>query len=192
LSADGGCDLLEAVSAPRMTSPAPIPARPRRRMRSVAGFTILELGIVTVILGLISGVAMPAYQRIQRNSRFGVLNNDFRVFASAFQQYNTVNATWPAYNAAVGTFPAGMDQYLRKSNWGTPTVFRGYYNWDYNITHNGVKVKAAIAIYSTAQSTFVMTQAEMQQFDNRYDDGNLKTGNFQMGFQNSPVYVIEK
>jgi type II secretory pathway pseudopilin PulG len=165
---------------------------PVSRLRSIAGFTILELAIVTVILGLLSGIAVPGYRRIQRNSRFGVLNNDFRVYASAFQQYSTVNGAWPAYNATIGTFPAGMDQYLRKSNWTVPTVFRGYYNWDYNITHNGKKVKAAIAIYTAKGSTFIMTQAEMLQFDQRYDDGDLTTGYFQKGFKNSPVYVIEK
>ena len=175
-----------------MTLPALTSTRPASRLRSVAAFTILELAIVTVIIGMITGIAVPGYRRIQRNTRFGVLNNDFRVFAGAFQQYNTVNGAWPLYDATVGAFPAGMEQYLRQSNWNKPTVFSGYYNWDYNITHNGAKVKAAIAIYSSATSTFVMTQAEMQDFDNRYDDGNLRTGYFQMGYQNSPVYVIEK
>ena len=185
-------DLLAGVSASWMTLPAStLPCR-TRRLRSVTAFTIIELAIVTVVIGLITGIAVPGYRRIQRNTRFGVLNNDFRVFAGAFQQYNTVNGAWPVYSATVGTFPPGMEQYLRQSNWTKPTVFSGYYNWDYNIMHNGAKVKAAIAIYSVPGSTFVMTQAEMQQFDTLYDDGNLGTGYFQMGYQNSPVYVIEK
>lgn len=144
-----------------------------------------------VIIGLLSSLALPAYQRIQRNSRFGVLNNDFRVFAGAFQQYVTANGAWPAYTTATGTFPAGMQDYLRSSNWNTPTVFGGYYNWDYNITHNGRKVKAAIAIYTANGSPVHMTQAEMLTYDRQYDDGNLTTGSFQMGYQNCPLHVIE-
>lgn len=161
------------------------------RFRSDAGFTLLELAVVVTIIGVLSAIALPAYQRIQRNTRLGALINDYRVFAGAFQQYSAVNAAWPAYGGPTGDFPQGMEPYLRTTNWNQSTVFGGHYNWDRDITHNGRKVKAAIAIYAAEGRPLTMTESEMQLFDRRYDDGNLTTGTFQRGFGNSPLYIIE-
>lgn len=161
------------------------------RLRSASGFTLLELALVVTIIGIISAIALPSYQRIQRNTRFGALINDYRVFVGAFQQYSAVNAAWPAYGGSAGEFPQGMEAYLRATNWNQPSVFGGHYNWDRDVIHNGRKVKAAIAIYPTEGSPLTMTESEMQLFDNRYDDGNLATGAFQRGFGNNPLYIIE-
>src|SRR5688572_4676408 len=128
-----------------MAQSSTLPARPL----TSAGFTLLELAVVVTILGLITAIALPAYARIQRNARFGVLINDYRVLTSAFQQYSAVNAAWPAYSSTQGAFPQGMEEYLRTTNWDQPTVFGGRYNWDQGVTHNGRKIKAAIAIYAT-------------------------------------------
>lgn len=174
-----------------MSSPTPTTLGPAGRIRSCAGFTLLELAIVVVIIGLISSIAIPSYQRIQRNSRYGVLMNDFRVFASAFQQYNAVNAKWPAYSSTKNAFPAGMNEYLRRTNWTQRTVFGGNYNWDYNIKHNGRKVTAAVAVYKATKFPLTMTAAEMLAFDRKFDDGNLTTGNFQKGFQNCLLYIVQ-
>lgn len=166
-------------------------ATPSNRHRSVRGFTLLELAVVVTILGIISGIALPAYQKIQRNTRLGALINDYRVFTSAFQQYSAVNAAWPAYSGTQGAFPAGMEEYLRTTNWSQPTAFGGRYNWEQDVTHNGRKVKAAIAIYGADDRPLTMTASEMEVFDERYDDGNLTSGYFQKGYQDCPLYIIE-
>lgn len=161
------------------------------RAQTNSGFTLLELAVVVTILGLITAIGLPAYARIQRNTRLGALINDYRVFASAFHQYSAVNAAWPAASRTQGEFPQGMEEYLRTTNWHQPTVFGGHYNWDRDVTHSGRKIKAAIAIYSDDGSPLTMTPTEMQLFDERYDDGDLETGYFQQGFQNCPLYIIE-
>jgi len=172
--------------------PPPAPStKPIPRLRSCAGFTLLELAIVIVIMGMITSIAIPTYRRIQLNSRYSVLINDFRVMTSAFQQYYAVNAKWPANSVAKNTLPTGMNEYLRQTNWERPTVFGGYYNWDYNIKHNGRKVTAAVAVYKAAKSPLTMTAAEMLQFDRKFDDGNLNTGSFQKGNQNCLLYIIQ-
>jgi hypothetical protein len=84
-----------------------------------------------------------------------------------------------------------MANYLRSPNWTQPTPFGGYYNWDYNVTHQGRVVKAAIAIYAQPGAPVTVTQAQLLEFDKRYDDGNLSTGQFQTGFQNCPLFIIE-
>ena len=145
-----------------------------------------------IIVGLLAALSLPALKKVTRSARNAAVMNDFRVFAGAFQHYASENGgQWPADQAAGTTFPAGMANYLRTSNWGTPTRFGGYYNWDYKQTHQGRVVKAAIAIYGTASSPVTITTAELLEFDKKYDDGNLATGSFQQGYLNCPLYIIE-
>jgi hypothetical protein len=118
--------------------------------------------------------------------------NDFRVFTASFQHYASDNGgKWPADQATGTAFPAGMTNYLRTSGWGSATRFGGVYNWDYNQTHNGTKIKAAVAIYGTASAPLTITAADRLEFDRKYDDGNLTTGIIQQGYQNCVLYIIE-
>lgn len=185
----GGGAIMTGISPPMMMlSPAgrlhAFPERPR-------GFTLLELSIVLAIMGIITAIALPAFQRMQRNSRFSVLNNDLRVFTGAFQHYYSANNRWPLVTTSVGTIPEGMQDYLRTTSWTGTTSFGGGYVWEQDVTHNGRKVRAAISILPTEASPVRMTQVEMKSFDELYDDGNLATGAFQAGYLNLPLYVIE-
>ena len=169
-----------------------LPSRRARRFFSAAGFTLVEIGVVVTIIGLLAALSIPALKKARISARNARVMNDFRVFAGAFQQYAADNGgNWPADQATGAVMPAAMKNYLRTSNWVTPTPFGGYYNWDYNQTHNGRVVKAAIAIYGTAGSPVTITTAELLEFDKKYDDGNLTTGSIQQGYQNCPLYIIE-
>jgi type II secretory pathway pseudopilin PulG len=163
-----------------------------RSYRSRAAFTLVEIGVVMVIIGLLASLSLPALKKITRSARNAAVLNDFRVFAGAFQHYASDNGgAWPADQATSTAFPSGMTNYLRTSGWGKPTRFGGVYNWDYNQTHNGRKIKAAVAIYATAAAPLTITTAERLEFDAKYDDGGLTTGNIQQGYQNCVLYIIE-
>jgi type II secretory pathway pseudopilin PulG len=168
------------------------PLSPSRSRRAAAGFTLVELGVVVLIIGLLATLALPAIKRVMFSARNAAVLNDFRVFAGAFQHYASDNGgAWPADQATGTAFPAGMANYLRTSGWGKATRFGGVYNWDYNQTHNGRTIKAAIAIYGTAGAPLTITAADLLAFDRKYDDGNLATGNIQQGYQGCVLYIIE-
>lgn len=147
--------------------------------------------MVLAIMGVVTAIALPAFERMQRNSRLSALGNDLRVLAGAFQHFNSATGGWPPLSTEVGVVPTGMQDYLRETNWTRLTAFGGGYVWERDVTHNGRKVRAAIALQSTEASPVRMTAAEFARFDEQFDDGNPSTGFIQAGYLNLPLYVIE-
>jgi type IV pilus assembly protein PilA len=74
-----------------------------KNIRSNKGFTLVEIMIVVVIIGLLAAMAIPAFQKVRQNSIEKTLTNDARQIASAANQYylETGNSTF-----TVGTIPA--------------------------------------------------------------------------------------
>lgn len=51
------------------------------------GFTLVEIMIVVVIIGLLAAMAIPAFQKVREQSREKAMVNNLRQVASAGQQY---------------------------------------------------------------------------------------------------------
>ncbi len=60
---------------------------PRSPARAPSGFTLIELMIVMVIIGLLAAIAVPAYVQNVRNAREAVLKEDLRTLRSAIDAY---------------------------------------------------------------------------------------------------------
>ena len=153
---------------------------------------MVELGVVTLILGVVAAVGMPAFKRVAIAARTTAVANDLRVFASAYQTYAQQTGAYPP-EAATGVIPNGMgDAYLAKAAWLRVTPIGGQYNWDYNQTQAGVVYKAAIGIRTNGREVVTTDKTQLLSLDRRIDDGNLSTGNFFLGAGNEPVFIIER
>ncbi len=89
--------------------------------KSKKGFTLVEIMIVVVIIGLLAAMAIPAFQKVRENSVGGVLKNDARQLGSAAQQYMgeemvTEVSFTIGTDGAVGT---PLDDYVREVAQGT-------------------------------------------------------------------------
>ena len=51
------------------------------------GFTLVEIMIVVVIIGLLAAMAIPAFNKVRQQARMKAITNNLRQIAAAGQQY---------------------------------------------------------------------------------------------------------
>jgi prepilin-type N-terminal cleavage/methylation domain-containing protein len=76
-------------------------------IRTKKGFTLVEIMIVVVIIGLLAAMAIPAFAKVRKNAIAKAMTNDARQVASAIQQimtqFPTMGTNWSVnYNTNTG------------------------------------------------------------------------------------------
>jgi type IV pilus assembly protein PilA len=82
-----------------------------KNQNSKKGFTLVEIMIVVVIIGLLAAMAIPAFQKVRRTSQDKTIVNNLRQLNAAAQQYFLENGTTSVTSAnLVGT---ATDKYIK-------------------------------------------------------------------------------
>lgn len=155
------------------------------------GFTLLELAVVVAIISVVLAVCVPLARHLIIQARASALENDLRVFTAAFQSYANEHGDWPAGDGTPGAFPDGMAAYLSSSNWQRRTPVGGNYTWDPNSLQQGSRHRAVIVIASTPDNPVTSDRVQLLEIDQKFDDGELATGTFVLGYRNYPAYILE-
>jgi len=163
----------------------------RVRWRGIKAFTLLEIGVATLLVGLLAVVAVPQGKKLIVAARSEAVIDDLRGFTRAFQAYLREKGDWPPGQVTPGEMPTGMAGYLPSSNWAKITPIGGYYRWEKNQKHNDRTVRAAIVISSKGRVKVTADRIQLEDIDRKCDDGNLATGSFLLGFANAPLYILE-
>lgn len=67
-----------------------------RLKRGRAGFTLTELMIVTILIGVLATIAISMFDRVRLDSQVAATKTEMRNVITAIEQYLAVNGTYPA------------------------------------------------------------------------------------------------
>jgi prepilin-type N-terminal cleavage/methylation domain-containing protein len=153
----------------------------RSQPRAAAGFTLIELMIVVIILGVLASIVIAGFGRSQSEASNGTFISNLRAYASSFAVYNHQKGQYPPERAA-GVHPAEMTGNILAEEWTRPTPIGGQWDWD-----NGqFGVIAGVSVVLPNR-----TPAEMLDIDRVIDDGDLATGVFRSR-TDGYIYIIQQ
>lgn len=159
-------------------------------MRRLHGFTLVEIMVVVVIIGLLCAIALPGFRLVTLRARSSAFQNDIRAITGVFTTYNLQNGRWPA-EVSSGEVPAELADAL-PGNYAHPTPIGGYYDWNNNVSADGITAKASLTIVSAANAPMTDDLDLLERIDRMMDDGNLSTGSIRLGSTNCLVIIIEQ
>lgn len=139
------------------------------------GFALIEIAIVTAIIGLLAVIAVPFARRARRRTEDVLFVRELRELSHAFEQYALEQGDYPS-DAQPGVLPPGMQPYLpRRPEWDAGPSVGGQWEWDRaenreTTLHGGY---AGLSVYRPFR-----TRAQMREIDRLLDDGDLATGLF--------------
>jgi type IV pilus assembly protein PilA len=120
----GGAD--SSAFTPMQTSS--VLARARR------GFTLVEIMIVVVIIGLLAAMAIPAFQKVRTSSQDKAVSNNARQLAAAADQYFLENGVSSVTQGSL----VGATNYVKSLNLVANETYPAAYTQGITLTVEGV------------------------------------------------------
>ncbi len=149
--------------------------------RSHRGFTLVELLIVVIILGILAGIVIPSYNNTSTEAAQTAFAHELRIYIDAAVLYEAKEGS-VLEDGASGEVPDGFASYINTLDWVQSTPVGGV--WD---TDSFTDVESALGVHFLTDTP--KSDAYMAKIDAIVDDGNLTTGGFQK-FEAGRFYFI--
>ncbi len=149
--------------------------------RRRTGFTMVEILMVVMIIGLLAAIAIPTMVRMRQKSQVIRFIRDIGVASAAFEMYRLEHKEYPPDTMA-GVVPEGMAPYLQGIRWTQETAIGGLWGWD--VGRFGFRASIAVLVGGSARDEV------WREVDRRMDDGDLESGRFRRR-SNGFTYVVE-
>jgi type IV pilus assembly protein PilA len=104
------------------------------RKQRAQGFTLVEIMIVVVIIGLLAAMAIPAFQKVRQSSQDKAVLNNARQLSGAADQYFLENGV---STVAFGNL-VGSDKYVKAVNTVAGETYPTNYTQGITITISGI------------------------------------------------------
>jgi len=135
------------------------------------GFTLVEILIVVVILGILAAIVIPSFASATEDTRKAAFAQDLRSFEAGILRYEVDNSAFPP-DGGSGTVPLGLAPYVNAPKWESGTPIGGV--WD-NETDDILSAGMGVHFNGAGQTR---DSAYMTDIDLMIDDGVLSTGSF--------------
>src|SRR3954463_4332144 len=106
----------------------------KTQSRSTQGFTLVEIMIVVVIIGLLAAMAIPAFQKVRTSSQDKAVMNNARQLSAAAYQYFLENGVSSVTQGAL----IGATNYVKSLNLVASETYPGGYTQGQALTVAGI------------------------------------------------------
>ena len=153
-------------------------------MRAKA-FTLIEIIIVVIVLGILAAVAIPKFANAQGESAVAAAAEDLKSIELALDLYCAQNGAYPPDVNSQVHVPQ-LDPYFKIPNpFAKPCPIGGVYDWEGPPTWDPPQV----SIRNSGTSVF--TSADAQRLDEHFDDGDLATGRLRQDGADRLAFYIQ-
>lgn len=150
-----------------------------RRSLLARGFTLIEILIVVIILGILASIVIPQFASASGDSSNATFVHDMKLLGRLITVQQHYSGQWPA-DRNPGEFPPEMAGKLDPADFAKTTPIGG--SWDYDADVYGVVAGISVELPDR-------TPAQMIAIDRMIDDGNLVTGAFRQR-TNGYIYIL--
>jgi prepilin-type N-terminal cleavage/methylation domain-containing protein len=153
--------------------------------RRTDGFTLIEILIVVIILGVLAAIVIPQFVGVTGDVERGTFVADVRILANAAERYRLDTGEY-LEDSASGVCPAGLEDYIQEEKWESGTPIGGV--WDAELDSFGIK--SALGVHFNGEGE-TRDDAYMLLIDDAFDNGDLATGVFRKIADDRYYFILE-